>query len=263
MTNTKSQTPMHLTLEAVQKSYNGQPALAPLSLSVHAGESVAIVGPSGSGKTTLLNLMAGVIQPDMGTVILGGNNLSGIQANGELSRLVGIIHQQFDLVPHLSVLHNVLAGRLGDWSLAQSLLSLVWPRDRQVAMQALDRVGIGEKAHERAARLSGGEQQRVAIARLLVQDPQMIIADEPVSSLDPARAADILNMLKDIATERGKTLIASIHTLDLSSSYFERVIGLRNGVVQFDLPVEELSQERLVGLYELKETSLGTPASHQ
>jgi len=254
---------MHLTLEAVQKSYNGQPALAPLSLSVHAGESVAIVGPSGSGKTTLLNLMAGVIQPDMGTVILGGNNLSGIQANGELSRLVGIIHQQFDLVPHLSVLHNVLAGRLGDWSLAQSLLSLVWPRDRQVAMQALDRVGIGEKAHERAARLSGGEQQRVAIARLLVQDPQMIIADEPVSSLDPARAADILNMLKDIATERGKTLIASIHTLDLSSSYFERVIGLRNGVVQFDLPVEELSQERLVGLYELKVTSLGTPASHQ
>ena len=263
MTNTKSQTPMHLTLEAVQKSYNGQPALAPLSLSVHAGESVAIVGPSGSGKTTLLNLMAGVIQPDMGTVILGGNNLSGIQANGELSRLVGVIHQQFDLVPHLSVLHNVLAGRLGDWSLAQSLLSLVWPRDRQVAMQALDRVGIGGKAHERAARLSGGEQQRVAIARLLVQDPQMIIADEPVSSLDPARAADILNMLKDIATERGKTLIASIHTLDLSSSYFERVIGLRNGVVQFDLPVEELSQERLVGLYELKVTSLGTPASHQ
>ena len=263
MTNTKSQTPTHLTLEAVQKSYNGQPALAPLSLSVHAGESVAIVGPSGSGKTTLLNLMAGVIQPDMGTVILGGNNLSGIQANGELSRLVGVIHQQFDLVPHLSVLHNVLAGRLGDWSLAQSLLSLVWPRDRQVAMQALDRVGISEKAHERAARLSGGEQQRVAIARLLVQDPQMNIADEPVSSLDPARAADILNMLKDIATERGKTLIASIHTLDLSSSYFERVIGLRNGVVQFDLPVEELSQERLVGLYELKETSLGTPASHQ
>jgi phosphonate transport system ATP-binding protein len=263
LTSTKSQTPAHLTLEAVQKSYNGQSALAPLSLSVNAGETVAIVGPSGSGKTTLLNLMAGVIEPDMGTVILGGNNLSDIQANGELSRLVGVIHQQFDLVPHLSVLHNVLAGRLGDWSLAQSLLSLVWPRDRQVAMQALDRVGIGEKVHERAARLSGGEQQRVAIARLLVQDPQMIIADEPVSSLDPARAADILNMLKDIATERGKTLVASIHTLDLSSKHFERVIGLRNGVVQFDLPVGELSQKRLVSLYELKETSLGAPASHQ
>jgi len=263
LTSTKSQTSTHLTIESVQKSYNGQSALAALSLSVKAGESIAIVGPSGSGKTTLLNLMAGVIQPDEGTVFLGGNDLSNIRAKGELSRLVGVIHQQFDLVPHLSVLHNVLAGRLGDWSLAQSLLSLVWPRDRQVAMQALDRVGIGEKAHERAARLSGGEQQRVAIARLLVQDPQMIIADEPVSSLDPARAIDILDMLSDFATERGKTLIASIHTLDLSTRYFERVIGLRGGAVQFDLPIGELSQERLVSLYELKETSLGAPASHQ
>lgn len=270
MKRNEVETAVFLALNAVQKSYNGQTALEPLSLSVNAGESIAVIGPSGSGKTTLLNLMAGVIQPDSGAIMLGGRELSGLRPGGELSRLVGVIHQQFDLVPQLSVLHNVLAGRLGDWGLVQSLLSLVWPRERHVALQALERVGIQKKAAERAARLSGGEKQRVAIARLLVQDPQMIIADEPVSSLDPARAEDILDMLTGIAKERGKTLIASIHTLDISStdissSYFSRVIGLREGRVQFDLPMHELSQRRLTSLYRLplrveKETSVGVPA---
>ena len=262
MTAGISQTSPFVKLEGVQRAYDGRIALGPLSLSVNAGESVAVVGPSGSGKTTLLNLMAGIIQPDSGTVTLDGRELAGLRPNGELSRLVGVIHQQFDLVPHLSVLNNVLAGRLGDWSLVQSLISLVRPRERHLALKALEHVGIPEKIHDRAARLSGGEQQRVAIARLLMQDPQMIIADEPVSSLDPARAADILDMLTGIAGERGKTLIASIHTLDISSAYFNRVIGLREGRVQFDLPMGELSQQHLTSLYRLKETGVGVPAGH-
>ncbi|MDA0770494.1 MAG: ATP-binding cassette domain-containing protein [Chloroflexi bacterium] len=262
MTSLDSQSAPFLTLSGVQKAYNGQTALAPLSLSVRAGESIAIVGPSGSGKTTLLNLMAGVIQPDSGAIILGGHQLAGLRPNGKLSRLVGVIPQQFDLVPHLSVLHNVLAGRLGNWGLIQSLMSLVWPQERQLALQALERVGIPEKIEERASRLSGGEQQRVAIARLLVQDPQMIIADEPVSSLDPARAEDVLDMLTGIARERGKTLIASIHTLDISSSYFDRVLGLREGSLLFDLPMADLCQQQLTSLYQLKETGIGVPAGH-
>ena len=270
MKRNKVETAVFLALNAVQKSYNGQTALEPLSLSVNAGESIAVIGPSGSGKTTLLNLMAGVIQPDSGAIMLGGRELSGLRPGGELSRLVGVIHQQFDLVPQLSVLHNVLAGRLGDWGLVQSLLSLVWPRERHVALQALERVGIQEKAAERAARLSGGEKQRVAIARLLVQDPQMIIADERVRARDPDRDGDTLDKRNGIAQERGKPLIASIHTLDISStdiasSYCSRVIGLREGRVQFDLPMHELSQRRLTNLYQLplrveKETSVGVPA---
>lgn len=251
-----------VSLDGAQKTYDGRVALGPLSVAIHRGEVIAIVGPSGSGKTTLLNLMAGVIQPDSGATKLGGHDLAGLRPNGELSSLVGVINQQFDLVPHLSVLHNVLAGRLGDWGLIQSIVSLIWPRERQVALNALERVGIPEKAEERASRLSGGEQQRVAIARLLVQDPQMIVADEPVSSLDPARAEDILDMLTGIAREQGKTLIASIHTLDISSSYFDRVIGLRQGSVQFDMPMAELSQMQLNSLYQLQETGSGAGVGH-
>lgn len=262
MTKTDSDLAPFLTLDGAQKTYDGRVALARTSLSVNVGESIAIVGPSGSGKTTLLNLMAGVIQPDEGEITLGGLRLSDLGPGGKLSALVGVIHQQFDLVPHLSALHNVLAGRLGEWSLIHSLSSLVWPKERQVAVQALECVGIPEKVDERAARLSGGEQQRVAIARLLVQDPQVIIADEPVSSLDPTRAMDILETLRDIAHERRKTLIASIHTLDLSSSYFDRVIGLRDGAVQFDLAIGDVTQQQLVSLYELENPVAELTISH-
>lgn len=239
-------------LEGATKAYNGKDALAPLTLRIEEGEAVAIVGPSGSGKTTLLHLLAGVIKPDAGSIDLNGRNLSELQPGRELSSLVGVIHQQFDLVPHLSVLHNVLAGRLGEWSTIRSLLSLIWPRERGTALKALERVGIPDKIGERASRLSGGEQQRVAIARLLVQNPKIIIADEPVSSLDPARASDLLGMLSSIAQESGKTLIASIHTIELARKNFSRVIGLRNGRLWFDLPVESITNDILDALYEIE-----------
>ncbi|MEE9583387.1 MAG: ATP-binding cassette domain-containing protein [Dehalococcoidales bacterium] len=239
-------------LDAVTKAYPETVALAPLSLTIARGERIALVGPSGAGKTTLLNLLGGVTQPDQGRIWIHGQPLAGFKPGRELASLVGIIHQQFDLVPSLAVVHNVLAGRLGRWSLARSLVSLVSPRERYRALQALESVGIADKVYERTSRLSGGEQQRVAVARLLVQDPRIILADEPVASLDPARAQDMLGLLSDITTERGETLVASLHVVDLVRRCFSRVIGLRSGELQFDIPAGELTEEILERLYEIK-----------
>ncbi len=241
-----------LTLEAVTKRYGAMRVLEPLALSIQPGESVAVVGPSGAGKTTLLLLMAGALQPTEGRVLLHGRDLTEMQPGAALSRLVGMVHQQFDLIPNLSALHNVLAGRLGAWSLWRSMVSLVAPRDRQLGLAALDRMGIASRARLRAGRLSGGEQQRVAIARLLVQDPAVVLADEPVSSLDPARADEVARLLVEVAHERGKTLVASLHSVELACAHFQRVIGLRNGAVQFDVPSAQVSDGMLRELYDLR-----------
>ena len=162
------------------------------------------------------------------------------------------MHQQFDLVPHLSVVHNVLAGRLGQWGTLRSLLSLVSPRERHLALEALGKLGIADKMYERTSRLSGGEQQRVAMARLLVQTPKAILADEPVASLDPARAEDLMRQLSDIVRESGKTLVASLHSVHIARTYFSRAIGLRNGELQFDLPVGDVTDQMLERLYDIR-----------
>jgi phosphonate transport system ATP-binding protein len=237
--------------QEISKSYSRVKALAPLNLTIRQGEKVALAGPSGSGKTTLLYLLAGIIQPDDGYVSIDGRRLSDLRPGEELARLVGVMHQQYDLVPNLPVVQNVLAGRLGQWSLFRSILSLVWPQERQLAEKALTQLGIADKLQERTSRLSGGEQQRVALARLLVQSSLIILADEPVSSLDPARAEDMLRLMTDLADSSGKTLVVSLHSPTLIRKYFSRAIGLREGVLQFDLPVEEMSEGVLERLYEL------------
>ena len=241
-----------LALERVTKRYGPVEVLEPVTFSVQPGESVAIAGPSGAGKSTLLHLIAGSLAPDGGSVLLHGRDVTSMKPGCELSRLVGMVAQQYDLVPNLSTLHNVLAGRLGEWGLWQSLISLPFPSDRSLAMAALQRVGIADRAHLRASRLSGGEQQRVAIARVLVQDPAIVIADEPVSSLDPARANEITRLLVGITKESGKTLIASIHAVELAREHFSRVIGLRNGAIQFDIAGQDVTDETLRSLYDLR-----------
>jgi phosphonate transport system ATP-binding protein len=238
-------------VEAAGKTYGTVEALKPLSLTVERGETIALLGPSGSGKTTLLSLIAGEATPTNGAIRFGETELRKLQPGRELAGLVGMIHQQFDLVPHLSALQNVLAGRLGQWSFLRSMVSLVWPQDRELGMAALRRVGVEERYRLRAANLSGGEQQRVAIARMLVQDPRVMLADEPVSSLDPARAEEIISLLVETAREAHKTLIASVHSVELARRYFGRLIGLRNGELQFDLPSERVSDAVLADLYEL------------
>ena len=248
-----------VAIESASKVYGTNRGLSPLSLAIHAGERVALVGPSGSGKTTLLRLLAGALVPDEGphAVTIDGKSPANLKPGSELASLVGIVSQRFDLVPHLPVLHNVLAGRLGHWSLGRSILSLVWPMDRRAAQQALARVGIADKINERPGHLSGGEQQRVAIARMIMQSPLVILADEPVASLDPARAEEVMELLvglvsiNDDDNGQQRTLIASLHTAPLIRRHFTRVIGLRDSRVHFDLPAAELDDPVLDRLYDL------------
>ena len=249
-----------ITIKSAAKVYGNNRGLAPLSLAIHPGERVALVGPSGSGKTTLLRLLAGALVPDQGpgAVVINGESPANLKPGRDLASLVGIVSQRFDLVPHLPVLHNVLAGRLGHWSLARAIVSLVWPMERRAAQQALARVGIADKINERPGRLSGGEQQRVAIARMMMQSPLVILADEPVASLDPARAEEVMELLVGLVEWNGddgegerRALIASLHTASLIRRHFTRVIGLRDSRIQFDLPASELDDAVLDDLYDL------------
>ncbi|MDP9387554.1 MAG: phosphonate ABC transporter ATP-binding protein [Actinomycetota bacterium] len=234
-------------------------ALAGVDLEVGAGERVALVGPSGAGKTTLLSLLNGTLTPTSGTVHVLGRDLARLRPDERraVQRRVGTIHQQFDLVGPLRVVHNVNAGRLADWSLARAVASLVSPRDTPLAEAALRRVGMAEKLYERTDRLSGGQQQRVALARLLVQDPVAVLADEPISSLDPARGREVMDLLRDLAVERGRTLVASVHAFDYALTHFERVVGLRDGRVVLDAPAAEVDRGAAERLYRLDEERLG------
>ena len=232
-------------------------ALAPLDLTVRAGERVAVVGPSGAGKTTLLYLLAGIHAPTSGTLRVGGLSAGEWADVRRRAAAVGIMHQQFDLVPSLAVVHNVLAGRLREWSLGRSLLSLVVPQESERAREALRRVGIEDKIFERTAHLSGGEQQRVALARLLVQAPRAILADEPVSSLDPARAEAMVRLLVEV-TGADRTLVASMHAVPLALQYFDRIVALREGALLFDRPSRDVAPTDLAALFEIDEVS---PAS--
>ena len=241
-----------ILIDGAGKTYGDVEAVRRLSLDIRLGETVALLGPSGSGKTTLLSMIAGELEPSEGSIQLRGKDLADLHPGRELSREVGMIHQQYDLVPNLSSLQNVLAGRLGDWGLIKSVISLVWPQDRQMGMSALQQVGVADRARVRAGFLSGGEQQRVAVARLLVQDPAIIVADEPVSSLDPARAEEVMGILTESARLAGKTLVATVHSTDVARTYFGRLIGLRNGELEFDLPSNLVTDDQLDALYSLE-----------
>lgn len=245
------------TLHDAAKRYGGVVALAPVSLSIAAGERVAVMGPSGSGKTTLLNLLSAAVHPDSGRVLIADVPSVSLRPGRRLARLVGVMPQSFDLVLSLSAVHNVLAGRLGEWSLGRSMLSLIWPQERTLARQALAQVGIADKLDVRTAFLSGGEQQRVALARLLVQRPRAIIADEPVASVDPMRARDLMKLLVGQAESAGQTLIASMHSVPLALEWFDRVVALRHGQLVFDRPSADVTEGDLAALYELDDADFG------
>lgn len=248
-------TGFHLKNASVVFNGNGY-ALDDVDLAVEPGEAVGLVGPSGAGKTTLLRLLNGTQRPTSGSVRVGDQELPALSVR-ELRFLrsrIGVIHQDLDLVPNLRVIRNVLAGRLGRLSLLGSLRLLFLP-PRSVVRQVyeiLDRVGIAEKLYERTDRLSGGQRQRVAIARALYQDPAALLADEPVSSVDPARARDTVRLLTEICRERGLTLFMSLHNLDLAREFLPRLVGLREGRVVFDRPPSELDDSDFHGLYDLE-----------
>ncbi|MGB3136312.1 MAG: ATP-binding cassette domain-containing protein [Nodosilinea sp.] len=177
------------------------------------------------------------------------NRLSA-QKLRRLQRLVGTVHQQHRLVGNLAVVHNVNAGHLGRWSLPRALWSLLWP-EIPIAAQALAQVGIADKLYARTDRLSGGQQQRVALARVLVQDPAVILADEPISSVDPERSRAMMDLLRQLSETTGKTLVISLHEVEFAVKYCDRIIGLRQGSILFDAPAAEVSEAMRAALYQL------------
>lgn len=241
-----------LKTKNISKSFDGNKVLDNFSITVCKGELVALIGPSGAGKTTLLNILANIIQPDTGEMLIDGKPSISIKNRKERAKKVGVIRQQFDLINQLPVIHNVLAGKLNEWGLTRSLLSLIIPKDKDLAEKALSRVGLIDKIYEKTDNLSGGEQQRVALARLLIQKPEIILADEPVSSLDPARAESVLSLMVELVKEGDQTLIASLHSVDYVKKHFTRIIGMRDGKMYFDLPTEEVTDLNLRTLYNLK-----------
>lgn len=235
--------------------YGELTAIHPLTSSIGKGERVALVGPSGAGKTTLLRLMSATLRPSAGSVSIGGKP-AGEYSPAQLRELrshIGFIYQDLSLVPNLRVIQNVLAGKLGQQGFFSSVRSLFFPRKSEAeAIHAiLDRVGIEEKLYERTDRLSGGQQQRVAIARALYQDPVLLLADEPVASVDPTRAARTVRLLTEISQERDLSLVMSLHNLELARNYFPRLIGLRSGNVLFDRPTDSVTQEEFEKLYHI------------
>lgn len=240
-----------LALDRAAVRFGSYRALRDVNLAVGVGERVALVGPSGAGKTTLLSLFNGTVSPDAGEVVVFGHRLpSGNGRRGRaLRRRIGTISQSFDLVGPLQVVHNVNAGRLGEWSVARAASSLVRPRDVDAARRALAQTGIEHKLYARTDELSGGEMQRVALARILVQDPDAILADEPISNLDPARGKEIMDLLLALAERRAATLLVALHDIGFARSHFHRIVGLRNGEVVFDRPPDAIRDADLDALY--------------
>ncbi|WP_228037620.1 phosphonate ABC transporter ATP-binding protein [Nodosilinea sp. LEGE 06152] len=240
-------------LEGVSCRFGAVAALTDCSLAIAPGERVALIGPSGAGKSTLLSLLNGSQVPTTGRVVIMGQDISHLTAGKRrrIQRLVGTVYQQHHLVGNLAVVHNVNAGHLGRWSLPKALWSLVWPLETQSAALALAQVGIADKLYARTDRLSGGQQQRVALARVLVQDPAAILADEPISSVDPERSRAMLDLLRQLSETTGKTLVISLHEVEFAVKYCDRIIGLRQGQILFDAPTEQVSDAMLASLYQL------------
>jgi phosphonate transport system ATP-binding protein len=235
-----------IQIRGLSKEYpGGLRALDHVSLDVAAGEFVALVGPSGAGKSSLLRCLNGLLTPTSGEVVVDGLAVTGA-SEAALERIrarIGFVFQQFNLLRRLSVLDNVLVGRLARTPRWRSLLGWFPAADVVRAHGVLERVGLGGLAERRADTLSGGQQQRVAIARALVQEPRMMLADEPMASLDPALSHTVMELLRRINEEDGITVITSLHVLELARLYGRRIIGLRDGRVVHDGPATSLSTD--------------------
>nr|CAA9237758.1 Phosphonate ABC transporter ATP-binding protein PhnC [uncultured Armatimonadetes bacterium] len=254
--------PPVFALRGVGKAFDGPAVLSDIDLCIRPGEQVALVGPSGAGKSTLIGLLNGTLQPTRGEVRVLGHDLSrlGSRARRGVQYRIGTIYQQFHLIDNLRVVHNVNMGHLGRWSLFKAFVSLFWPLEVARARHALEQVGIADKLYARTGHLSGGQQQRVALARVLAQNPEAILADEPIASLDPERAREIMDLLRDLSRRRDKTLVASIHAVEFATSHFERVVGLRAGRILFDCAAGDVTPAMIDALYRIEhEADRGGP----
>jgi phosphonate transport system ATP-binding protein len=250
-----------VALESVCKSFAGGKIVAVhnVSFTLSRGEFLVVLGPSGAGKSTLMRCINHLAVPTAGRILVNGREVT--RKHRELRKLrqgIGMVFQQFNLVLRLSVIMNVLAGRLSYRSAWRSLFYSFTHEDRVIALEALEMVGLGHKACQRADTLSGGEQQRVGIARALAQRPSVILADEPVASLDPKIARQVLGYLKDISQRLGISVICNLHQIDFAREYAQRIIGLARGELIFDGRPDELTPEVIERIYAQRdEAALG------
>jgi phosphonate transport system ATP-binding protein len=245
-----------LSLNSVTVRYpnSDRVALGDFSMSVGPGEVVGLLGPSGAGKTTLLNVIAGLVDPTGGSLTVLGSEPSQLdpRALRRLRSRVAMAHQQLALVPSLRVIHNVNGGKLGSWSRRKSIASLLRPAELDDARTVLATLGIADKINQRTSSLSGGQQQRVALARVLCQNADLLLADEPVSSVDPGWANEVLALLSGQVHRTQSTLIVSLHDPALAKRWCTRVVGIRNGSTIFDTPTDGLTEQTLVELYDVR-----------
>jgi phosphonate transport system ATP-binding protein len=250
-----------IEFQNVSKVYpNGTVGLKNINLTIQPGEFVVIVGLSGAGKSTLLRSINRLNEITDGQILIDGKSITSARGS-ELRRMrrdIGMIFQSFNLVKRVSVLRNVLSGRVGYHSTLKTILGLFPQKDVDLSLKALERVNIREKAYSRADELSGGQQQRVSIARALAQEAKIILADEPVASLDPLTTHQVMDDLKRINQDLGITTVVNLHFIDLAREYATRIIGLRAGVVVFDGPVSEATDDAFSEIYgrEIKKDEL-------
>lgn len=258
-----------IEVKGLRKSFAGKPALRGVTLQIHRGEMVALLGASGSGKSTLLRHLNGLHRADAGSdslVRLFGRELQrGGRLSPEVRKLradVACVFQQFNLVERLSVMHNVLAGALHRLPLWRSLLRRFPQDELERAQRALARVGMEACAWQRASTLSGGQQQRAAISRALVQGARLLLADEPIASLDPASSRRVMQLLAELNRELGVTVLVSLHQVDYAFEFCPRTVALRHGVVVHDGPTQALTPARLQELYGAQTGELFAPATN-
>lgn len=235
----------------VTRRFGSNTAVDRVSLSIPAGQMVGIIGASGAGKSTLLRMINRLISTSEGEIIFSDTNVSALTGQNlrNWQRDCAMIFQQFNLVPRIDVLTNVMLGRLNHRSTVASLLGIFSDDERAMAIAALERLGIEKSAMQRAGTLSGGQQQRVAIARALMQEPKVLLADEPIASLDPRNAQIVMQALRDINQNDGITVITNLHTLDTARTFCERIIGMQGGQIVFDGSPDELTEEAARKIY--------------
>ncbi|WP_420174743.1 phosphonate ABC transporter ATP-binding protein [Luteococcus sp. OSA5] len=241
-----------LTVRSMTKAFGGRKVLEGIDFDVRAGELVAFLGANGSGKSTTLRCVMGLTEPDEGMVLLGGQNLSELKGHQRQAarHQAAMVFQKIHLVPRRTALQNVCAGALARMGTAQSLSPAFYPREiKEEAMGCLERVGLADRAHDRAGSLSGGQQQRVAVARALCQRAKVLLADEPVSALDPRAAEQVMHLLRDLAHSENLAVAAVLHQPDLARRHADRAIGLVQGRMLFNHPAHELSEDDLDLLY--------------
>ncbi len=241
-----------IKFEHVTKIYNNNvKALDDVCLEIEQGEFVAVIGLSGAGKSTLIRTINKMIEVTDGTVSVNGTDVSTLKGKQLRSfrRKIGMVFQSFNLVNRTTVINNVLSARVAEMPFFRTLLGLYSRQDKIMALEALDKVGILDKAYVRADQLSGGQQQRVALARTLAQNPEIILADEPVASLDPVMAEVVMDDFKRINKEMNITVVINIHHVDLALQYADRIIGIREGRIIYDGPVGDVNRELLRTIY--------------